>query len=80
MVALESTIISHGLPTETSAATAREIEDAVRRGGAVPATIAVVGGTVRVGLYDDQLVRVAEGQDVVKTSIRDLGPVLRRGG
>ena len=79
MVALESTIISHGLPSETSAATAREIEGAVRRGGAVPATIAVVGGTVRVGLDDDQLVQVAEGRDVVKTSIRDLGPVLARG-
>jgi pseudouridine-5'-phosphate glycosidase len=76
VVALESTIISHGLPSETSAATAREIEDAVRRGGAVPATIAVVGGMVRVGLDDDQLVQVAEGRDVVKTSVRDLGPVL----
>ena len=78
VVALESTIISHGLPTETSAATAREIEDAVRRGGAVPATIAVVDGVVRVGLDDDQLVQVAEGEDVVKTSIRDLGPVLAK--
>ena len=79
VVALESTIISHGLPTATSAATARRIEDAVRRGGAVPATVAVVGGTVRVGLDDDQLVQVAEGADVVKTSIRDLGPVLAKG-
>ncbi|CAN5577311.1 pseudouridine-5'-phosphate glycosidase [soil metagenome] len=79
VVALESTIISHGLPSETSAATARQIEDAVRRAGAVPATIAVVGGSVRVGLDDDQLVQVAEGEDVVKTSIRDLGPVLARG-
>jgi pseudouridine-5'-phosphate glycosidase len=78
VVALESTIISHGLPTATSAATAREIEAAVRRGGAVPATIAVVDGTVRVGLDDDALVRVAEGEDVVKTSVRDLGPVLAR--
>ncbi len=76
IVALESTIISHGLPTATSAATARQIEDAVRRGGAVPATVAVVDGTVRVGLSDDALVRVAEGEGVVKTSVRDLGPVV----
>ena len=79
VVALESTIISHGLPTETSAATAREIEQAVRRRGAVPATVAVVDGAVRVGLSDDDLVRVAEEPDVVKTSVRDLGPVLAKG-
>ncbi len=79
VVALESTIISHGLPTATSAETARRIEAAVRRGGAVPATVAVVDGAVRVGLSDDALVRVAEGEDVVKTSVRDLGPVLARG-
>jgi len=78
VVALESTIISHGLPTETSARTAREIEAAVRRAGAVPATIAVVDGTVRVGLSDDALVRVAEEDGVVKTSVRDLGPVLAK--
>jgi pseudouridine-5'-phosphate glycosidase len=78
VVALESTIISHGLPTETSARTAREIEAAVRRAGAVPATIAVVDGAVRVGLSDDELVRVAEEDDVVKTSVRDLGPVLAK--
>jgi pseudouridine-5'-phosphate glycosidase len=79
VVALESTIISHGLPTETSAQTAREIEAEVRRSGAVPATIAVVDGLVRVGLVDDDLVRVAEGEDVVKASIRDLAMVLARG-
>lgn len=78
MVALESTLISHGLPTETSAKTAREIEAEVRHAGAVPATVAVVDGRVRVGLGDDDLVRVAEGQDVVKASIRDLGMVLAR--
>jgi pseudouridylate synthase len=79
VVALESTIISHGLPTETSAQTAREIESEVRLAGAVPATIAVVDGLVRVGLGDGDLVRVAEGEDVVKSSIRDLGLVLARG-
>jgi pseudouridylate synthase len=80
VVALESTIISHGLPTDTAAATARDIEEAVRDRGAVPATIAIVDGRVHIGLDDDALVRVAEDQDVVKTSIRDLGPVLSTGG
>lgn len=79
VVALESTLISHGLPTESSARTAREIEDDVRRSGAVPATIAVVDGVVRIGLDDDLLVRVAESEDVVKASIRDLPVVLARG-
>jgi pseudouridylate synthase len=78
VVALESTIISHGLPSATSAGTARRIEAAVRSGGAVPATVALVDGAVRVGLSDDDLVRVAEGPDVVKSSVRDLGPVLAR--
>lgn len=79
VVALESTIISHGLPTESSARTAREIEAAVRRTGAVPATVAVLDGSARVGLDEDALVRVAEEDGVVKCSIRDLGPVLSRG-
>jgi pseudouridine-5'-phosphate glycosidase len=76
---LESTIISHGLPTETSARTAREIEAEVRRAGGVPATIAILEGQVHVGLGDDELVRVAEGDDVAKTSVRDLAVVLARG-
>jgi pseudouridine-5'-phosphate glycosidase len=79
VVALESTIISHGLPAETSTETARRIEAAVRAAGAVPATLAVVDGAVRVGLSDDDLVRVAQGDDVVKTSVRDLGLVLSQG-
>jgi pseudouridine-5'-phosphate glycosidase len=79
VVALESTIISHGLPTETSARTAREIEQAVREQGAVPATVAVLDGVVRVGLDDPALVRVAEDPDVVKCSLRDLGSVVSRG-
>jgi pseudouridylate synthase len=75
VVALESTIISHGLPTESAAGTAREIEEAVRREGAVPATVAIVDGVVRVGLSDEALVRVAEDEGVVKVSVRDLAPV-----
>ena len=79
VVALESTLISHGLPTETAARTARDIEQAVRRSGAVPATVAVVDGRVRLGLDDDALVRVAEDPGVVKASIRDLSVVVGRG-
>ncbi|MGN6130546.1 MAG: pseudouridine-5'-phosphate glycosidase [Nocardioidaceae bacterium] len=79
VVALESTIISHGLPTDSAASTARRIEEAVRREGAVPATIAVVDGVVRIGLDDAALHRVAEDEDVAKASVRDLPVVLARG-
>ena len=60
VVALESTIISHGLPRPDNLRIAREIEDAVRAGGAVPATIAVVGGQPHVGLDDEALQRFTE--------------------
>jgi pseudouridine-5'-phosphate glycosidase len=76
VVALESTIISHGLPPDSSARVAREIEAAVRAAGAVPATIAVLDGQVRVGLDEAALDRIATADPVVKTSIRDLGAVL----
>ena len=79
VVALESTIISHGLPTESSAQVARQIEDAVRGSGAVPATIAVVDGQVRIGLDDAGLERIATDPVVVKSSIRDLGNVCAAG-
>lgn len=79
VVALESTIISHGLPTESSAHVARQIEDAVRGSGAVPATIAVVDGQVRIGLDDAGLERIATDPVVVKSSIRDLGNVCAAG-
>jgi len=79
VVALESTIISHGLPKSSSAKTAREIEAAVRAEGAVPATIALVDGAIRVGLPEDALTQVAEREDVVKTSVRDLPMVMSRG-
>lgn len=79
VVALESTLISHGLPASGAASTARRIEDAVRRHGAVPATVAVVDGAVRVGLDDAALLRVAEGEEVAKASVRDLPMVLARG-
>jgi pseudouridine-5'-phosphate glycosidase len=72
VVALESTIISHGLPRPDNIAIARQIEDAVRESGAVPATIALVDGDVRVGLDDEALRAIATRDDVVKCSARDL--------
>lgn len=80
VVALESTIISHGLPQPRNLAVARAIETDVRGAGAVPATIAVLDGKVRVGLDDDALQRVATREDVVKVSTRDLALLCARGG
>ena len=79
VVALESTIISHGLPRPDNLRIAREIEAAVRAGGAVPATVALVDGQARVGLDDAALDRVAGDLAVVKVSVRDLATVAARG-
>ncbi len=80
VVALESTIISHGLPRPDNLRVAREIEDSVRSGGAVPATIAVVDGIPRIGLDDEALRTVAGDDGVVKVSVRDLGTLVARRG
>jgi pseudouridylate synthase len=79
VVALESTIVSHGLPRPDNVRIAREIEDAVRAEGAVPATIALVEGVVHVGLDAEQLEAIALGEDVVKCSSRDLPIAAARG-
>jgi pseudouridylate synthase len=80
VVALESTLISHGLPRPRNLAVAEEVETAVREGGAVPATVAVVEGEVRVGLDEAALGAVAGRDDVAKCGVRDLAPVAARGG
>lgn len=80
VVALESTIISHGLPRPDNLRVAREIEAAVRAGGAVPATIAIIDGEPHIGLDDAALRRVAESDRVVKVSVRDLAVLAARGG
>jgi pseudouridine-5'-phosphate glycosidase len=72
VVALESTIIAHGLPRPRNLTVARQIEQTVRDHGAVPATIGVIGGEPIVGLDDDELVRLATGDEVAKLSVRDL--------
>jgi pseudouridylate synthase len=72
VVALESTIISHGLPRPDNLRIAREIEAAVRAGGAVPATIAIIGGEPHIGLDDEALRHIAESDTVVKVSVREV--------
>jgi pseudouridine-5'-phosphate glycosidase len=79
VVALESTILSHGLPRPDNLRIAGEIEAAVRDAGAVPATIAVLDGRPRVGLTADDLELLASHPDVVKASVRDLPYVAARG-
>lgn len=80
VVALESTIISHGLPRPENLRVARSLESTIREHGAVPATIAILDGEVRVGLDDDSLAQVAERDDILKTSVRDMAPLLARRG
>lgn len=72
VVALESTVISHGLPYPQNLETARALEQTVRDGGAVPATIAVLNGEFRIGLTDNQLEYLATGKNIRKISRRDL--------
>lgn len=79
MVALESTVIAHGLPHPRNLETARSLEDIVRSEGAHPATIGVVDGVPVIGLTLEELERLAAAKDVVKASARDLGPVMASG-
>jgi len=76
VVALESTIISHGMPYPQNVQTAREVEQIIRDGGAVPATIAIIGGKICVGLSDEQLELLGTATDAIKVSRRDLPFVL----
>ena len=80
VVALESTIISHGLPRPENLRVAAEVEDIVRSRGAVPATIAILDGCVHVGLDERALDQVANRDDVVKVSVRDIATLISRGG
>jgi pseudouridylate synthase len=72
VVALESTIIAHGMPWPQNLETAREVEDVIRAEGAVPATIAVIAGRIRVGLTNEELTQLAQAPDAMKLSRRDL--------
>ncbi|WUH95650.1 pseudouridine-5'-phosphate glycosidase [Streptomyces sp. NBC_00433] len=79
VVALESTIIAHGLPRPRNLRVARELEAVVRKAGAVPATVAVIDGVPRVGLDDAQVERVAQDPDMRKLGFRDLAPAMAAG-
>nr|WP_281274506.1 pseudouridine-5'-phosphate glycosidase [Mesobacillus subterraneus] len=72
IVALESTIISHGMPYPQNVQTAREVEAIVRENGAVPATIAILDGKIKIGLSDEELEFLGQSKDVEKASRRDL--------
>jgi pseudouridine-5'-phosphate glycosidase len=79
VVALESTIISHGMPYPQNVAMATEVEGIVREHGAVPATIAILDGRLCIGLSPDQLELLASDGNVTKVSVRDLPYVVARG-
>jgi len=79
IVALESTIITHGMPYPANLETALSVEAVVRENGAVPATIAVIDGELRVGLEHDELEKLAQAKGVVKASGRDLAVAMVRG-
>jgi pseudouridine-5'-phosphate glycosidase len=80
VVALESTLIAHGLPRPRNLSVARELEGVVRAAGAVPATIGLVAGESRIGMDDEALELIATADDVVKCGVRDLAVVAARGG
>jgi pseudouridylate synthase len=79
VVAFESTLISHGLPRPDNLALAREAESIVREEGAVPATVAVIGGQPKVGLDDGELQLLADADGIAKLSTRDLPFAVARG-
>lgn len=76
IVALESTIISHGMPYPQNVQTAREVEQIIRDAGAVPATIAIMDGKICIGLSEQQLEMLGHAHDAIKVSRRDLAYVL----
>lgn len=75
IVALESTIISHGMPYPQNYDTAKQVEDTVRENGAVPATIAILNGSIKIGLTENDLMELSTRKDILKASRRDI-PVI----
>ena len=80
IVALESTIITHGMPYPQNLEVARQVEADIRHAGAVPATIAVMEGTLHIGLDDEQLSKLAQSKGVAKLSRADMAACLATGG
>ena len=79
VVALESTVIAHGLPRPQNLQTARRLQEAVREGSATPATIAILDGKLSVGLNDDQIQHLAESPNIKKISTRDIALAMAQG-
>lgn len=77
VVALESTIISHGMPYPRNVETALKVEQIIRDGGAIPATIAIMDGKLKVGLTNDEITRLGKEEDVLKVSRRDMAYVVQ---
>jgi pseudouridine-5'-phosphate glycosidase len=80
VVALESTVIAHGMAYPKNLETALAVEAVVRAGGAVPATAAVIGGRLKAGLTEAEIGRVAKAGDIMKATARDLGYLAATGG
>lgn len=80
VVALESTIIAHGMPYPKNVETALRVHRIIRENGAVPATIGIIGGRIKVGLTDEEIEYMGMAHEVIKVSRRDLPFVLARGG
>lgn len=78
VVALESTIIAHGMPYPDNVTTAKQVEAVIREHGAIPATIAIINGVCKVGLTEPELEMIASATDVAKVSRRDIGLVLSK--
>ncbi len=79
VVALESTVIAHGLPRPQNLETARRLEATVNDNGSIPATIAIIDGKLTVGLNDDQIVSLAHENNIRKISTRDIAPAVAQG-
>lgn len=80
VVALESTIVTHGMPWPQNLEVARRVEATIREAGATPATIAVMDGELRIGLEEDQLEQLAQARQVAKLSRADMAVCMARGG
>ncbi len=79
VVALESTIISHGMPYPQNIETAKNVEQIIRSNGAVPATIAIIGGKIKLGLDNEELEYLGTADNILKASRRDLGHIISNG-
>lgn len=79
VVALESTIISHGMPYPENVKMALDVEEIIKHEGAVPATIAILDGIIKVGLSKDEIIKLAKSKDVYKVGKRDFAYVISKG-